>query len=108
MYTIRADGRDLRPLFVSNGNDITPVYSPDGTKLMFVSERDGNREVYLIHPDGTGKVQLTAPWLPGSGHCDDTQPSFSHDGTTVVFTRYRPSIDFESAELMVLTVPARG
>jgi TolB protein len=111
VFVMDADGSN--PVNLTNAPDHYdgwPVWSPDGKRICFAGggPDNGNKYLFLINPDGTGKVQLTSPWMAGSGHCYDTQPSFSRDGARIVFTRYRPSMMFESTELMILTVPREG
>lgn len=108
IFVMNADG--THPVNVSNAPehfDGWPVWSPDGTKVCFAGggPDSGNKYIFLINPNGTGRIQLTFPWLQGSAYCYDTQPSFSRDGRTIVFTRYLPYSQHESAEIMTISVP---
>ena len=55
----------------------------DGTKLVFSSQRDGNPEIYVINADGTGLQRLT------KNRAIDTKPSWSPDGSMIVFSSDR-------------------
>ena len=108
VFVLNADGSN--PVNITNAPehyDGWPVWSPDGTRICFAGGGPdfGNKYLFLINPDGSGKVQLTFPWLAGSPHCYDTQPTFSPDGRTIAFTRYRPASRHESTEIMTIAVP---
>lgn len=107
VFVLGADGSNPRNLTNAPQHyDGWPVWSPDGKRICFAGggPDNGNHYLFLINPDGTGKQQLTFPWI--GEHCYDTQPSFSHDGKHILFTRYRPPSQFESAELVILDLPS--
>ena len=62
------------------GNDVMPTISPDGQKIAFCSDRGGTYGIYLMSMRGGQPVQLT------SGNTD-LHPSFSPDGSHLVFSR---------------------
>jgi WD40 repeat protein len=83
LYTVRANGNDLRqvaPLLA--GDAINPDWSPDGRTIAFELDTDVSADVELIRPDGGGLVNLTA------GVCCSGQPSFTPDGKQIVFERF--------------------
>ena len=57
-------------------------WSADGRSIVYSSDRIGNFEVHVMNSDGSGKRQLTAH----SGF-NNSWPSFSRDGSTIVFSR---------------------
>ena len=59
-----------------------PHWSADGRLIVYASDQTGNFEVYVMNADGSGKRQLTAD----SGF-SSIWPSFSRDGSTIVFSR---------------------
>jgi Tol biopolymer transport system component len=59
----------------------TPAVSPDGTKIAFVSSRSGHDQIYVMNSDGSGLVNVS------NSTTDDQDPSWSPDGTQIVFTR---------------------
>jgi hypothetical protein len=70
----------LRQLTATTGWSYDPVWSPRGDRIAFVSQEPGNDEIYLINPDGDGLQRLTVnswEW--------DKHPSWSPDGTQIVF-----------------------
>ncbi len=57
-------------------------YSWDGRRIAYSAVVGGNdQDIYVMNADGTGVTQLT------SGPDRDAHPSFSEDGSTVVFER---------------------
>src|SRR5215211_4760704 len=46
IYTMRANGSDVRRLTNNAAFEAAPTFSPDGRRIAFASERDGNREIY--------------------------------------------------------------
>jgi Tol biopolymer transport system component len=62
LYTVRADGKDLRQLtrFPKSVEVLSSSYAPDGKWIVFSrSGRGGLPDLFLIRPDGGGLRQLT-------------------------------------------------
>lgn len=70
----------------------TPVFSSDGTRIAFSGWTETetepgsglfsiNADIYVMNANGSGLTRLTTH--PGW----DTKPSFSHDGSKIVFAR---------------------
>lgn len=73
-----------------------PSWSPDGTKIAFVSDRGGARrsEIWVMNADGTNLVRLTTNIqfgsdLNGPFYSLDLEPSWSPDGSRIVFRSNR-------------------
>lgn len=79
IYSMNADGSNIKRLTHTKGYDETPIWSPDGTKILFVSTRDGNYEVYIMDIDGKNQKNLT------NHPASDGHPNFSPDGKRIIF-----------------------
>jgi Tol biopolymer transport system component len=95
IFTIRADGTDLRRVtpWALNAND--PDWSPDGRLIAFQSPAEANsggeQNIYTIHPDGTGLKQLTDHLSTYPDGSEGTfHPSWSPSGKQLVFS-HNPS-----------------
>lgn len=59
IYSISADGSDLRRLTNNPASDFAPAVSPDGTSIVFVSDRDGTPNLYIMLIDGSDVRRVT-------------------------------------------------
>jgi len=96
IYTIRADGTDLRQVTVGGGDDLSPSWSPDGKKLAFQSNRDGNWEIYVLSLGDNTTQRLTVD------QSYDGSPVWSPDGKRIAFESYR------NGDLDILVMNADG
>jgi TolB protein len=63
IFSVRADGSQLRRLTRSNANDLLPAFSPDGTQIAFASDRDrsaGVYDIYRMRADGSRLQRVTS------------------------------------------------
>jgi WD40-like Beta Propeller Repeat len=84
LVIMRADGNDQRTLSLP---DLVPgwtEWSPDGKRLVFAAYRRGSSpdvtQLYVVNEDDTGLRRLTDG--------DDYDPSWSPDGSAIMFSRY--------------------
>ena len=70
IYTMNADGSNVRQITHAAGYNGGPFFSPDGRWIVFRSDRkkEGYLQLYVIRPDGTGETALTdnggVNWAP--------------------------------------------
>ncbi|MEO8042181.1 MAG: hypothetical protein ABI646_06215 [Acidobacteriota bacterium] len=74
VYSVKADGTDLKPFITVPGENYSPRWSHDGKHGALMSERDGDYEIYSINADGTNEKRLTF------NKGNDWDPSWSPDG----------------------------
>jgi Tol biopolymer transport system component len=89
IYSIGADGSDLRQLTDTTTDETQPSVSPDGTQIAFVRQLIGNRcegcptTIWTMNADGTNQRALTAPSPERDAW--DARPTFSPDGRMIRF-----------------------
>jgi len=66
------------------------AWAPDGETVAFSGLQNGHSDIYLYNLTTKKLTQLTDDWY------SDYQPSFSHDGTRIVFSTDRVSLQSES------------
>jgi Tol biopolymer transport system component len=59
IFTVKADGTDMRLLTNSPGYDAEATVSTDGRTIVFTSLRDGDLDLYTMKTDGTQVRRLT-------------------------------------------------
>ncbi|MFC9332043.1 TolB family protein [Kitasatospora sp. NPDC057015] len=101
LFVMNADGTNAQRLTMLtndkpfSGRVDNAAWSPDGTQLAFAYRTSGTGQpadstaIFVINADGTGMRQLT-PWALRAGD----RPSWSPDGTRVLFTTYPAGPDF--------------
>jgi len=85
IWTVNADGTDLRQLTTNAADDVYPAWSPDGAKIGFLSVRSKEIAIWMMNRDGTDQRQVTAG---GNG---DWGVAWSPDGKRIAFGSTRLS-----------------
>ena len=97
IFSIRADGTDLRQLTHSPGVDEDPSWSPRGNLIVFSSARakKNSQNVFVMDTAGNGLQQLTFE------NSLNTVPKWSNDGQRITFStnRFWPGWDVGLIEL---------
>jgi TolB protein len=79
IFTVDADGQNLKRLTNHKAIDLSPTWSPDGSRIAFVSDRTGSPQIYVMNSDGSGQRRLT---FDGSYN---TSPAWSPDGRWIAY-----------------------
>ena len=104
IYVMEADGENPQNLTNNRVEDGAPSWSPDGKRIVFISERDGHfigdfelitSEIYVMDVDGGNQQRLT------ENRKNDESPSWSPDGTRIVFSSDRKG-DFVNSEIYLM------
>jgi Tol biopolymer transport system component len=110
LFTVEADGSALTRLTHLDGDALQPDWSPDGTQIVFELDH-GEGPVFcsveLMNADGTGIVDLTTTQNPDGWSGCEGQPSFTPDGTSIVFGQYDDTTGVEAIFRMDLTGGSR-
>ncbi|HSE32060.1 MAG TPA: protein kinase [Pyrinomonadaceae bacterium] len=94
--------RDKKTRLTFNSqSDGDPIWSPDGKRIAFTSNRagDGHVHLYDTSTNATGDDQLLL-----TGQADDIPTSWSHDGTSILFVRFKNEVP---ASVWILTLSDR-
>jgi Tol biopolymer transport system component len=106
VFTIDADGNDLTRLTHLQGDAVNPDWSPDGTRIVFELDH-GDGPVFcsieLMDADGTDVVDLTTDQNPDGWSGCEGQPSFTPDGSRIVFGQYDDTTNVEAIWSMDVT-----
>jgi uncharacterized delta-60 repeat protein len=96
---------NARALALASKDDVVKIVAAGGTapqqagKIVFQAQPSGNPDIFTIDSTGTGQTQLT------NDPAIDEFPSFSPDGTKIVFDSYR---DGDRAEIYTMDADGTG
>lgn len=79
IYTMKADGSDVKQLTNHPARDAWPKWSPNGQKIIFCTERFGKNQIMLMNADGTGLKNIS------NNKENELDPVISPDGQQIVF-----------------------
>ena len=95
IYLMNADGTNVRQLTRGPGFHGTGGWSPDGASLAIETDwgaRDALQGIWIIpasDPDGVTQDEARRVTTIPKGVDFDSEPQFSPDGSTIVFTRFK-------------------
>ena len=95
IYTMRPDGHHLRQITHVNGDALKPDWSPDGRRIAFALNECS---IAIMNADG-GDLSVLPSQTPGGCEAD---PSFTPDGSRLVFERYDPATEDDAVWSMNL------
>lgn len=87
IFTVTADGTNIKRLTRDGAPDYSPRWSPDGRRIAFVSERDGDQDVYVMDADGSDQIDVSRDRWP------DDFPAWSPDGRLIAYVAYLDGAD---------------
>ena len=114
IWIVRADGTDLRQLTAGSGFNGDADISPDDETMVFSRsstdpDQGGSGTLWMMNADGGDPRPLMEP---GNDETNDWEPSFSPDGSQIVFERELPNrtsalfvVDADGSDLRQLTPP---
>jgi TolB protein len=100
LFTMAADGSDVRPLLVNVNGDASPSWSPGGECLVFWGSRPEGQALYTVRSDGSD-VRLLAPQALRPGG-----PAWGFAGDAILFSGYRPGSGY--SEIMRIAADGSG
>jgi Tol biopolymer transport system component len=87
IYTVNADGTDLKQLTDNPGAEFDPMWSPDGKQIVYRDSRRGmnqDDEIYVMNADGSSQTNLS-----NSPSSNEWGPAWSPDGKQIAFNSDR-------------------
>jgi Tol biopolymer transport system component len=81
IFTMTADGTDLRRVLSDPHSELLPHWSPDGSSIAFSSSRNFNQDIYTANTVDWQQRRLT------TNSSFDASPFWSPDGSRIAFTR---------------------
>jgi Tol biopolymer transport system component len=102
--TIGIDGSGYKVVTHERYGAEYPRWSPDGTKIAYVSlGTSDNHDIYVMNADGSNRTRLT------TSPAYDDAPDWAPNGKTIAYqSGSNTSLDYDSADEEIWTVPATG
>lgn len=98
IFTIRANGHDVRQVTQVDGDAALPDWSPDGRRIAFALDECN---VAIVDADGSDLTVIPKA-EPNADNACEGDPSFTPDGSRLVFERYDGVLDDDAVWSMDL------
>ena len=89
IYTMNADGTNVKRVTFAGQFNASPSWSPDGKKIAFAGQTGSNFDIFVMNDDGTGMIRLTSAKRPNGKPANNEDPTWSPDGRFVMYTSDR-------------------
>jgi Tol biopolymer transport system component len=105
IFVVNVDGSGLRRISQrGSGMGLLAGWSPDGRTIAF----SASGRLYAVHPDGTGLAQIVLGGIDPSSVVSAADPSWSPDGTKIVFEMRTAPSQGGTASINIFTANADG
>jgi Tol biopolymer transport system component len=92
IFTVRPNGQGLQQITHMSGDAVAPDWSPDGRQIAFEHDApDACSNVAIMNADGSGLVEFSS-----DPNVCEGDPSFTPDGSRIVFDRFDPAANDEA------------
>ena len=89
IYTMSADGGNVKRLTFQGVYNSSPSWSPDGKKIAFAGQDADHFDVFVMNADGSDIVRVTSAKKANGRFAHNEDPSFSPDSRYLVYTSNR-------------------
>lgn len=89
IFTMDADGKNVKRITHAGQFNASPSWSPDGKKIAFAGYESDHFDIFVMNADGTGMIRLTKATKPNGKMSNNEDPTFSPDGRFVMYTSDR-------------------
>ncbi|WP_413583150.1 translocation protein TolB [Bdellovibrio sp. HCB288] len=89
IYTMDANGGNVKRLTFAGVFNSSPSWSPDCKKIAFAGQSDSNFDIFVMNADGSDMIRLTSAKKPNGKMASNEDPSFSPDGRFVMYSSNR-------------------
>ena len=89
IYTMNADGSNVKRLTNQGAYNSSPSWSSDGKKIAFTGQAESHFDIFVINADGSELTRITSAKKSNGKPAHNEDPSFSPDSRYVVYTSNR-------------------
>jgi len=102
IYVVSVDGSGLRNLTADGAENLDPEWSPTGDRIAFSSRGIGEARLWTIRMDGSDRRRVTSD--DENPEHQEYHPSWSPDGTQIVFERWGGRQGPQDADIYIASV----